>query len=229
MSLSIIIPTFNESRNIRRCLERTVQALPDAEILVVDGGTDETENIVKEFALRYPNIKYVNNKPDLGKGHAIRTGINNATQDIIAQLDADLQFSPEELKSMTYPILSGEADFVMGSRFLPNSLRKAGSTPLARTLGNKSISLLASILFAHRMTDVLAGFKVWKKEVTKSFTLSSDNYSYEVELPIMALKNGFRVIDFPVSTDPRIEGESTVRVFKVGFQIIRDILRFRLR
>ena len=80
VSLSVIIPTFNEAKNISLCLERVVAACPDAEILVVDGGSDDTEAIVGSIARKYPLIRYIPNRPDLGKGHAIRVGIENATK-----------------------------------------------------------------------------------------------------------------------------------------------------
>ena len=77
------------------------------------------------------------------------------------------------------------------------------------------------------MTDVLAGFKAWKREVTQSFILKSNTYSYEAELPIKSLQHGWRVIDVPVTTESRKEGVSSVRVFRVGIKLIRDITGFR--
>lgn len=228
LSLSIIIPTFNEASNIARCLERTSGALPHAEIIVVDGGSDATEDIVKEFSAKYPTVRYIPNKPDLGKGHAIRTGIAAAKGEIIVQLDADLQFMPEEIDMLTEPIRAGIADFVLGSRFEPTSKRVSGSTPFIRTLGNRTISLLASILFGCAMSDVLAGFKAWKRSVTESYALTSNIYSYEVELAIRALNKRWRVVSVPVTTEPREHGKSNVRIFRVGARIVYDIIRFRL-
>jgi glycosyltransferase involved in cell wall biosynthesis len=229
VSLSIIIPTFNESLNIADCLRRTQAANPLAEIIVVDGGTDQTGDIVREFSSTYPLIRYIANRPDLGKGHAIRVGIEAAKNDCIAQLDADLQFHPEELSLLIAPLIEKRADFVMGTRFTAQSTRIPGSTPLLRTLGNKAVSGFVSLLFLRRMTDVLAGVKAWRKEVTNSYTLESNTYSYEVELPIKALLAGWRVIEVPVTTEPRVNGQSSVRVFSVGIRLLKDITSWRLR
>ncbi len=229
MSLSIIIPTFNEALNIADCLRRTQAANPHAEILVVDGGTDQTREIVHQFAATNPLIRYIPNKPDLGKGHAIRVGIQAAQYNFIAQLDADLQFHPEELSLLTAPLQENRADFVMGTRFAPQSVRAPGSTPMLRTFGNKVISGFVSLLFLKRMTDVLAGVKAWKKEVTNSYMLESNTYSYEVELPIKALLGGWKVIEVPVTTVARLHGQSSVRVFSVGMRLLKDITSWRLR
>jgi dolichol-phosphate mannosyltransferase len=229
LKISIIIPTFNEALNIAVCLRRTQAANPDAEIIVVDGGSDATELIVNEIIKELPLIRYIPNRPDRGKGHAIQVGIAASKGDIIAQLDADLQFHPEELHLLFAPILNNNADFVMGTRFLKQSTRNQGSTPPLRSFGNTVISALASVLFFKKMSDVLAGIKAWKKEVTESFKLKSDSYSYEVELPIKALNKGWRICEVPITTEPRTRGESSVKVFQVGLRLILDIVTWRVR
>lgn len=227
MSLSIIIPTFNEANNIEACLRRTIAAQPTAEVLVVDGGSDATERIVSEIASQHPSIRYISNRPDKGKGHAIRTGIEHARGEILVQLDADLQFLPEEIDLLVAPIREDRADFTLGSRFESSSTRKRGATPFIRTVGNRTVSALASLLFATTMRDVLAGFKAWKRSVTQSYALTSDTYSYEVELPLRAIHKKWRVVSVPITTEPRIQGQSSVRVFRAGAQILYDIIRFR--
>jgi glycosyltransferase involved in cell wall biosynthesis len=229
LELSIIIPAFNEALNIANCIERTVASNPNAEIIIVDGGSDNTVEIVNKYLNRYPNLKYISNRPDLGKGHAIRVGIKNASGNFIAQLDSDLQFYPEELNKLIDPLKNNQADFILGSRFMANSTRNQGSTPVFRSFGNFFISAYASFLFQIKMTDVLAGIKAWKKEVTDSFILESNTYSYEVELPIKAYLKGFRLLDMPVTTEARKNGVSSVRVIRVGLNVLFDITKWRIK
>lgn len=205
------------------CLKRIVAAFPEAEVLVVDGGPDQTERIVTDFSLAFTNVRYIRNFPDFGKGHAIQTGISKSTGKIICQLDADLQFYPEELKNLLAPILANKADMVLGSRFMKGSTRNQGSTPFFRSLGNHLLSLYASLLTRHRMTDVLAGVKAWRKEVTDSFSLKSNSYSYEVELPMRAIRKGWRVSDIPVSTEARLVGTSSVNAIRDGWNIFKEM------
>ena len=226
MNLSVIIPCRKEAKNIEPCIKRVAHACPNAEILIVDSGLDDTKNIVDQLKTTIPNLHYFLSKPDRGKGDAIRQGISLATQPFIAQIDADLQFHPEELPFLMEPLILNKADMVLGSRFLKKSLRKPGSSPFFRSLGNRIISFLCSLLLWKKITDALAGIKMWKREVTDSFKLKSYTYSYEAELFIKALKKKWRVVDVPVTFEPRTEGVSTVSVFRAGMIIIKDIFRF---
>ena len=227
--LSIIIPTLNEGASIQACLTRTITAQPRAEIVIVDGGSDNTKAVVEEFSRKFSNVRYVANPGDRGKGHAIQVGLAESHGDIIVQLDADLQFLPEEIEHLIAPIIQGTADITLGSRFLATSTRDSGSAPVMRSAGNLIISGYTSFLFGHRLTDVLAGFKAWRRAFTESFTVSSDSYSYEAELCIRSLIDGWRVMDVAVTTHPRRAGTSSVRVIKVGAKILYDVKVWRVQ
>ena len=167
--LSIIVACFNEEASIERCVRAIAEAFPHStEILVVDGGHDATGRIVRDLEPEISGLRYVRNDNDRGKGHAIRRGIAEARADVMAQLDADLQFPPDQLPELLAPVASGRADVVCGSRFLAASVREPGSTPAARTFGNRTLSALASLVFGHRMTDVLAGIKVWTRQAIET-------------------------------------------------------------
>lgn len=227
--LTVIVAAFNEQETIEACIRRVFDVFPSGcELLVVDGGTDGTSDVVGRLADEFDLLRYIHNVNDRGKGHAIRTGIAAATAPIMAQIDADLQFLPEELPQLIEPIESGRADVTLGSRFMNDSVRRDGSTPWFRTLGNKSASAFASILFRHRMTDVQAGMKAWTREAAEKIDLKSDNYSYEVEIPIKALGAGLKVMDVPITTDARQGGITNVNVVFDGIPLLRDITLFRL-
>ena len=229
LELSVIVAAFNEEKTIEHCVRRILEVYPEqCEILVVDGGTDGTRGVVERLADENPAVRYVRNENDLGKGHATRTGIDAARADVMTQIDADLQFLPEELPRLVQPIHEGRADVVLGSRFRKGAERRPGSTPFFRTLGNKTASAYASLLFWHRMTDVQAGMKAWTREAATQIDLKSNNYSYEVEIPVKALKKGLRVVDVPITTDARQGGETCVNVVTDGVVLLMDITRFRL-
>lgn len=227
--LSIIVTTLNEEATIERCLHRIRSVFADGiEILIVDGGHDRTGEIVCRMAERDSAIRYLDNPDDRGKGHAMHVGLAAARGTLIAQIDADLQFLPEELPRIIDPLLEDRADVVLGSRFLSGARRLPGSTPALRTFGNWVTSHYASLLFGRRMTDVLAGMKAWKRSVTQTIRLTAENCSYDAELPVKALRAGFRVIDVPVTTDARQGGVSAIHVVRDGARILRDLTRFRL-
>ncbi len=229
MQLSILIATFDEQDVIETCVRRVAAVYPEgAEILVIDGGSDRTGEIVRALEGELP-VRYVRNENDRGKGHAIRTGSEHARGDVMAQIDADLQFLPEELPRLVAPIIEGRADVTLGSRFARGSVRGPGSTPLFRTLGNMFASGYASVLFGHRMTDVQAGMKAWSREAMRRLgPLTSDDYAYEVEIPARALSAGLRVVDVPITTEARAGGETKVNVVLDGIPLLWSITRFRL-
>ena len=195
---------------------------------MVDGGSDKTSDVVFELTREFSLLRYIRNDNDRGKGHAIRTGIKAAQSNLMAQIDADLQFLPEDLPQLIEPIEADRADVTLGSRFLSDSIRRKGSTPWFRTLGNRTASGYASVLFWHRMTDVQAGMKAWTRRAAQAIDLKSDNYSYEVEIPVKALRAGMRVIDVPITTDARQGGVTNVNVVFDGIPLLRDITLFRL-
>jgi dolichol-phosphate mannosyltransferase len=227
--VSIIVPCRNEEANIAACLNRISKALPKAEIVVVDGGSDKTGNIVLDLANSNKQIHYIRNVPDLGKGHAMQVGVAKSTGNIIAQIDADLQFYPEDLSKLMAPIITNQADVVLGTRFSKESSAAKDAHPFLRTFGNYLISYFASLLVGQRIPDILAGMKAWKKEVTQSFALTSNSYSYEIELVIKSLRMGWKIANVPVHYEPRRLGQSSVKIFKDGINIICDIIKFRLQ
>lgn len=225
--LSILVATFNEELSIEECVRRILAVYPErCEVLVIDGGSDRTGEIVTRLCDEFPRLRYLRNENDRGKGHATKVGIAAARGEFMAEIDADLQFYPEELPLLFSPLIEGRADVALGSRFTRGSRQNYSSA--LRTFGNYVTSLYASILYLHRMTDVLAGMTAWNRRTVDAIHLISDNYSYEVEIPVKALAKGLRVVDVPVTTEPRRTGNSNVNVVRHGLQILRDITLFRL-
>jgi len=226
--LTILVATLNEEATIEECLRRIFAVYPDrTEVIVVDGGPDQTGVIVTGLCEEFPALRYIRNENDRGKGHAMRVGIDAAQAEIMAQIDADLQFMPEELPLIVDPIRQGAADVTLGSRFAKGSNCRPGSAPVVRTFGNYVTSLYSSLLFLQRMTDVLAGMKAWTRDAIETINVQCDNCSYDAEIPVKAVRRGLRVVDIPITTDVRQGGESCVNVVTGGFEILRDLTCFR--
>jgi glycosyltransferase involved in cell wall biosynthesis len=226
---SIIIAAFNEAASIADCVRAVAQACPPAtEILVIDGGSDETGDILRTLSKELPQVRYHQNHNDRGKGHAIRTGIALASAPIHVQFDADLQFMPEDIMRLAKAVEQGECDVALGSRFTPESDKDAEAHPL-RNLGNWMCSYYASLLFGQRMTDVLAGIKAWSADAAKIIDLHADDFSYEVEIPARALQRGLNVREFPIGTRARASGESKVSLLGSGTRILWHTTGFRCK
>lgn len=225
-TLTVIVAARNEEASIERVIRRVCTAVPGAEVLVVDGGADATGRVVERLAAELPRVRLIRNQPDHGKGHAIRVGIAHARGEVHAQIDADLQFLPEELPALVAPILEGTADVTLGSRFMAGSRRRRGSTPFFRTLGNRTASAYTSILCGQRITDPQAGMKAWTRAAAERIALECDNYSYEAEIAVKAVTRGLRVVDVPVTTLARAAGETKVHVVRHGLRLLWDLTRF---
>ncbi|MCB1133562.1 MAG: glycosyltransferase family 2 protein [Verrucomicrobiae bacterium] len=224
---SVIVAAFNEEEAIGATLaDLHAHVPPDTEILVVDGGTDRTGEVVAEWTGRLPGLRHIPHIGDRGKGHAVRTGIREARGAVQAQFDADGQFFAKDLAPLVAPIERGELDVVLGSRFLAES-GKDKRAAWSRSVGNHIVSGWASLLFGQRMTDVMAGIKAWSNDAASRFELTSDRYEYEVEIPCRAIRAGLRVGEVAVDTKAREEGESKVPVFRTGMRVLAATTRFR--
>lgn len=227
--LTVIVAAFNEEASIRRTLDDLVSVVPPGtEILVVDGGNDRTGEIVKSMESEIPGLRHIAHIDDRGKGHAIRTGIEQARGRYQAQFDADGQFLAKDIPALIKPLEEGTADVTLGSRFMQGSTADEHAV-WYRNLGNFFLSGWASLLFQHRMTDVLAGVKAWTLDAAQVVIPRSDTFEYEVEIPSRALRKGLRVMDVPVGTRMRDAGESKVSVLNVGMKILLSTLRFRFQ
>ena len=228
-ALTVILAVLGEAQTIERAVRRIFAAVPGAEVVVVDGGDDGTDLVVQRLMAEHARLRLVRLPDDRGKGHATQVGIAHATGRVQAQLDADLQFLPEELPRLVAPILAGEADIVLGTRFARGAVRRPGSTSGLSRLGNWVVNLYISGLCGQRLTDAQAGFKAWSREAIARVGLTSDNFSYEAEIPISGRRRGLRVRELPITTEPRTAGSSKVRYLRDGARLLRDVTWLRLR
>ncbi len=219
-TVSVIISCFNEEKTIERCIRAVAVAMPEAEIVVVHGGNDRTLEIARSLQAEIPKLVAVRNENDRGKGHGIQTGIAHASGDVMAQFDADLQFFATDLPALLQPLLAGEADVCLGSRFLPASNRSAYKPSFFRDYGNWLLSGYLSLLCGRRVTDVTAGTKAWTRQAIAAIDIQELGYTYETEIVLRAGLLGLRIKEVPVSYASRSEGQSmhtnTFAVIRAG-------------
>ncbi len=220
--VSVIIPAFNEESSIGLVLND----LPTDtlhEIIVVDNAsTDNTARVARESGARVVEEKHK------GYGSACLRGIAELDQpDIVVFLDGDYSDYPEEITSIIQPVISGEQDFVLGSRMiLPES--RAALLPQAR-YGNRLAVFLICLFFRHRYTD-LGPFRAIRYESLKAIGMQDTDFGWTVEMQIKAVKKGLRIIEIPVRYRERV-GVSKITgtvsgTFKAGTKIIYTIFKY---
>jgi len=209
MTLSIIVPVYNERQTILEVLRQleVINFGMESEIIVVDNGsTDGTRELLKS-QFTTPNlqtnlkskIKAIFQKENRGKGAALRRGIQEAKGEIIVIQDADLEYNPKELPKLIQPLLENKSKVVYGSRFLENSRHQY----LIFYWGNKLISLLFRIFYRLKITDPMTGYKILKKEILNDFSLKAEGFEIEIELTAKILKAGYQILELPISYQGR--------------------------
>jgi glycosyltransferase involved in cell wall biosynthesis len=222
--ISIIVPAYNEEKTIGNVLNtlNTVDFGLKKEIIVVDDGSiDNTRVIIEKF--KNNNLKIVSHKTNQGKGAAIKTGIQNSTGDIIVIQDADLEYNPQELKNLIQPIIDKKNSVVYGSRFL----KENPCIYKSYYLGNILISSLISFLFKQKVTDSYTCYKVFHKTVFKDIEIKSKRFEFEAEITCKLLKNKYKILELPISYNPRSIQQGKKIKFKDAIIGILTILKIK--
>ena len=226
--LSLIMPVHNEGATLREVLELigTVDMPVPFELIVVDDGS--TDGAVDTIDPRWvPNavaLRIVVARTNRGKGSALRKGFSMARGDILGVQDADLEYDPRQIPDLICPILDGEADVVFGSRqFGANA-----SYSFWYTVGNRLISLTASMLFDRITTDAYTCYKFMRRDAFESIALTADGFDIEAELTGGLLGNGWRYREVPITYTARSREEGKKIRPGDGLRALATLVRVRL-
>jgi glycosyltransferase involved in cell wall biosynthesis len=224
--LTVIVPCYNERATVAELLRR-VRAVPiDKEIIVIDDvSTDGSRDVVAGLAAEFPEIRHLLQPVNMGKGAAIRRGIEEARGDIVVIQDADLEYDPEEYPKLLQPILDGHADVVFGSRFAGYPRRVM---LFWHRLGNTFLTLLSNITTNLDLTDMETCYKVFRREVIQSIRLRSNRFGIEPEITAKVARRGYRIYEVPISYYGRDYWEGKKINWKDGFSALWTILRYGL-
>jgi len=228
MKLSVIIPVYNEETTIQAVVGKVMAVeLPAMEreiIIADDGSTDSSPRVIEGLREAHARLVRVHTSLiNLGKGAAIRFGLEYATGDIAIIQDADLELNPEEYGRLVQPILEGTADVVYGSRFA----RGGRNIPLRTRLGNRLLVLATNLLFGSGLTDMETSYKVFRVEVVRRLRLRCVSFDIEPELTARLLQIGQRIVEVPISYNPRTVDEGKKISWRDGFAALYTLLRCR--
>ncbi|MBM3935007.1 MAG: glycosyltransferase family 2 protein [SAR202 cluster bacterium] len=228
LKLSVIIPVYNEETTISEVIDKVKRVDLgdiDKEIIVADdGSTDQTSTIVKKKFETLEVTKVYTSLINLGKGAAVRFGLDYATGDLIIIQDADLELDPNEYTRLLKPILDGETDVVYGSRFLG---KKNRNIPFISRQANRFLTTLGNVLFGGKLTDMETAYKVFRRDVIKSVRLRTVGFDIEAEITAKLLKKGYKIKEVPISYNPRTAEQGKKISWIDGVETIYTLLKCR--
>jgi glycosyltransferase involved in cell wall biosynthesis len=202
LTLSVVIPCYNEVETLEPVIERVRSVGLAHEIVIVDdGSTDGTRDILARLeAEGHPDLRIIYHKENGGKGAALKTGFTAAKGDIILIQDADLEYDPRDYPILLRPIQEGITKVVYGSRFLGGP-RKAMN--FWNMVANKILTLSTNILYNAILSDMETCYKVFRAEVAENMIIRSKRFDFEPEFTAKVLKQRIRIYEVPISYNGR--------------------------
>jgi glycosyltransferase involved in cell wall biosynthesis len=223
--VSVVVPVYNEEHTVGDVIERLKRVLQETgfrhEIVVVDDhSTDRSPDVAQK-----QHVKVFRLEQHRGKGYALRAGFIKVQGAIVATVDSDGSHCPEELPLLIEPILQGEADLVIGSRFTTAT----SATSTRNQAGNMLFNFLIYLLTGSLISDSQSGYRVMTRRVLESMNLKSGEYEIESEMLVKTVRHGFRIKEVPISFEQRTYGRSGIDPLKDGFKILLSIISAYLR
>jgi hypothetical protein len=223
-----VVPAFNEERNIGPLLAELAALDPDLEVVVVsDGSTDRTAQVASAAGAHVVSLPF-----NLGIGGAVQTGFRFAWEggyELAVRLDGDGQHDPSQLPAIVAPVVAGDADLAIGSRFLESGGYRSSA---ARRFGIRVLARVVSFIAHERLTDTTSGFQALNRRAIRLFAADLPRDYPEVEGLVMAIRHHLRVKEVPVTMREREHGRSSIGsltsvyyMFKVLLAIFVDLFR----
>jgi glycosyltransferase involved in cell wall biosynthesis len=224
MKLSVIIPVYNEVKTIDEIIRRVkATGLVNEIVIVDDGSTDGSRDLLAKLN-ETESVKVIYHESNMGKGQAVRTGIQNTSGDLILIQDADLEYDPREYPVLLRPIQEGIADVVYGSRFLG-----AGRRPVLfwNMVANKILTFVTNILYNNILTDMETGYKLFRREIVQDMNLHAHGFEFEPEFTAKILKRKARIYEVPITFNPRDYSEGKKIKMKDAFIAMWTLIKYR--
>jgi glycosyltransferase involved in cell wall biosynthesis len=225
MKLSVVMPVYNEQATLSEVISRVLAVPLEVELICVDdGSTDGSRDVLSELQTAHPQIRVLLQPGNIGKGAALRRGIQEATGDYIIIQDADLEYDPSDYPALLRPLLEGKADVVYGSRFL-------GSGPhrvlyFWHSVANQILTLISNALTNMNLTDMETCYKIFRREILQSIPIEEDRFGFEPEITVKIAKRRLRVYEVGISYWGRTYEEGKKIGWKDGVQALFCLLKY---
>ena len=227
MTLSVLIPVFNERPTIATALERVLREDIVSQVIVVDdGSSDGTREILREMEPMDPRVEVLFHDRNRGKGAALRTAIGRAKAPIVIIQDADLEYDPADFKAVIEPIARGECNVVYGSRVLhPDNTYPLDSF----RIGSFAVTQVANLLYRADLTDEPTCYKAFRTTLLQSLPLEADGFEFCPEVTAWVRKRGETIVEVPIRYAKRSVAEGKKIRWHDGVTALWTLLALRFR
>ena len=227
MKVSVLIPCYNEEKTIKKIIEKILNVEVELhEIIVVDDNSfDNSRKIVEELSSTHKKIKFFKNNINLGKGSAIRLGLEKVSGDIVIFQDADLEYNPSEYNKLLLPFIETDADVVYGSRFLGGNYSRLHF--FWHYIANKLLTTLCNVFTNLNMTDMETGYKVFKMNILNNINLKENSFGIEPEITIKLSKKKAIFYEVPISYQGRSYDEGKKIRLKDAFVAVYCLFKYK--
>jgi len=227
MSLSVVMPVFNERATVAGVIASVLRQPEVAELIIVnDASADGTREVLEEIKSMDARIRIFHHEKNQGKGAALRTGITHASAPVVIIQDADMEYDPTEYPILLGPILRGKADAVFGSRFIGSQEHRV--LYFWHSMGNRFLTLLSNMFTNLNLTDMETCYKAVRREILQSIPIRENRFGFEPEITAKLAKKGVRIYEVAVSYHGRTYAEGKKINWKDGFQAIWCIFKYNL-
>jgi glycosyltransferase involved in cell wall biosynthesis len=224
-SLAVVIPVFNEASTIAKVVKTVAdQALVREVIVVDDGSSDGTWDALAPLPAAEPRLRLFRHAVNQGKGAAVRTGFAEVTAPLVIVQDADLEYDPSEYALLCRPILLDKADVVFGSRFLGVGAHRV--LYYWHSVGNRLLTTLSNMATDINLTDMEAGYKVFRREVIQKIRIEENRFGFEPEIVAKVSKMNVRIYEAPISYHGRTYAEGKKIGWRDGCSALRCIVKY---
>ena len=228
MRLSVVMPVYNERATLREVIGRVLAVPIDIELLCIDdGSSDGSREILAELQQKHPQIRALLQPRNMGKGAALRRGIQEATGDFVIIQDADLEYDPSEYPQLLEPLIQGRADVVFGSRFLGGGPHRV--LYFWHSVGNWILTLLSNCFTNINLSDMETCYKVFRREVIQSIPLEEDRFGFEPEITVKVARRKLRIYEVGISYSGRTYEEGKKIGWKDGVRALYCLVKYSLK
>lgn len=223
VSISVVIPVFNEVGTIGDVIQRVLACGYDSEVIVVDdGSTDGTRDYLER--LGHPKVRCLYHAVNRGKGASLRLGFAAAKNQYVIVQDADLEYDPRDYRHVLEPLIDGRADMVYGSRFLGGPHRVLF---FWHSVGNRLLTLLSNAVSDLNLSDMETGMKAFRREKLVALKLSADRFTFEPEITCKAARARWKIYEVPISYSGRTYDEGKKIGWRDALFAIAAIIYYR--